>query len=73
MFQVESRLNNGANAAAAPATGMNARIAQMRLNKASEVQIETPPSLPAPVDASAQRARELLRQRLERVKQGILE
>ena len=66
-------MTNGTNATAAPPTGMNARIAQMRLNKASEVQSESSPSLAAPVDASAQRARELLRQRLERVKQGIIE
>ena len=45
----------------------------MRSNKGPDAQNETTPSLPAPADGSAQRTRELLRQRLERVKQGIIE
>jgi hypothetical protein len=60
-------LNNGG------ATGVNARLAALRSNKTSEPQSEPSPSLQAPIDPSAQRTRELLRQRLERVKQGIIE
>jgi hypothetical protein len=62
-------LNNGG----AGAAGVNARLAAMRTTKTSDLQTETPPSLSASVDPSAQRSRELLRQRLERVKQGIME
>jgi len=70
--EVESRLNNnGANAGST--TGVNARLAALRSNKTTEPQAESSPSLSAPVDPSAQRTRELLRQRLERVKQGIIE
>jgi hypothetical protein len=65
-------LNNG-GATAGNATGINARLAALRSNKTNEPQSEPSPSLSAPVDPSAQRTRELLRQRLERVKQGIME
>jgi hypothetical protein len=70
---LESRLNNG-GATGGGTTGMNARLAALRSNKTSETQAAEPsPSLSAPIDSSAQRTRELLRQRLERVKQGIIE
>ena len=69
---MESRLNNGGGTVGS-ATGINARLAALRSNKTSEPQPEPSPSLSAPVDPSAQRTRELLRQRLERVKQGIIE
>jgi len=65
-------LNNGGGTAGST-TGVNARLAALRSNKTSEPQVESSPSLSAPMDASAQRTRELLRQRLERVKQGIIE
>lgn len=65
--EVESRLNNG-NAAR-----VNARLATLKSNNTAEPQAEPSPALPAPVDPSTQRTRELLRQRLERVKQGIIE
>ncbi len=65
-------MNNG-GATTSGTTGMNARLAALRSNKTAEPQAESSPSLSAPVDPSAQRTRELLRQRLERVKQGIIE
>jgi len=65
--EVESRLNNGNT------TEIGARLAALKSNKTVEPQAEPSPSLPAPVDPSTQRTRELLRQRLERVKQGIIE
>ncbi len=65
-------MNNGGGTAGGT-TGINARLAALRSNKTSEPQAESSPSLSAPIDASAQRTRELLRQRLERVKQGIIE
>lgn len=73
-MQVESRLNS-ANATTNNSTaGISARLAAARSNKTSEVQAEPPvTSTTTAVDASAQRTRELLRQRLERVKQGIIE
>ncbi|CAF1602432.1 unnamed protein product, partial [Adineta ricciae] len=70
--EVESRLNNGGTNAN-NTTGINARLAALRTNKTAEPAVDPPPSLSTPVDASAQRTRELLRQRLERVKQGIVE
>ncbi|CAF1419698.1 unnamed protein product, partial [Rotaria sordida] len=69
--EVESRLNNGGTAGSS-ATGINARSAGVRSNKISETQVD-PSSLSAAMDPSTQRTRELLRQRLERVKQGIIE
>ncbi len=66
-------MNNGGAAAGGGTTGVNARLAALRSNKTSEPQAESSPSLSAPIDPSAQRTRELLRQRLERVKQGIIE
>ena len=54
-------------------TDTNARLVGAQLNKTSELQVESPPALSATVDPSIQRTRELLRQRLERVKQGIIE
>jgi len=65
-------LNNG-GATTGGTTGINARLAALRSNKTSEPQAESSPSLSAPSDSSTQRTRELLRQRLERVKQGIIE
>ncbi|CAF3412929.1 unnamed protein product [Rotaria sp. Silwood1] len=71
--ELESRLNNGGTAASG-ATGVNARSAAAgRSNKTSEPQVEPSPSLSTAMDPSTQRTRELLRQRLERVKQGIIE
>ncbi|CAF3909707.1 unnamed protein product, partial [Rotaria magnacalcarata] len=70
--EVESRLNNG-GAAAGSTTGVSARLAAARSSKTSEPQVESSTSSSATIDASAQRSRELLRQRLERVKQGIIE
>ncbi|CAF3330130.1 unnamed protein product [Rotaria socialis] len=70
--EVESRLNNG-GAAGGSTTGVNARLAAARSSKTSEPQVESSTFSSAPIDASAQRSRELLRQRLERVKQGIIE
>ena len=52
---------------------INARLAAIRSSKQTDIQNETVPTATAPVDASTQRTRELLRQRLERVKQGIIE
>ncbi len=65
-------MNNG-GATTSGTTGVNARLAALRSTKTAEPQADPSPSLPAPVDPSAQRTRELLRQRLERVKQGIIE
>ncbi|CAF2625523.1 unnamed protein product [Rotaria sp. Silwood2] len=70
--EVESRFNNGGTAATST-TDINTRLTVGRSNKMSEPQIEPSPSLSAPMDSSTQRTRELLRQRLERVKQGIIE
>lgn len=66
-------MNNGGATSGAGTTGINARLAALRSNQTSEPQAESSPSLPAPIDPSVQRTRELLRQRLERVKQGIIE
>ena len=63
--------NGGATTSGGP--GVNGRLAALRSNKTAESPIEPSPSLSAPGDASTQRTRELLRQRLERVKQGIIE
>lgn len=65
-------MNNGGTTTSG-GTGVNARLAALRSNKTAEPPADPSPSLPAPVDASTQRTRELLRQRLERVKQGIIE
>jgi hypothetical protein len=66
-------LNNGGATGGGGTTGINARLAALRTNKTSESQAESSPSLSVPNDSSNQRTRELLRQRLERVKQGIIE
>jgi len=66
-------LNNVGATGGGGTTGINARLAALRSNKTSEPQAESSPSLSAPSDSSTQRTRELLRQRLERVKQGIIE
>ena len=66
-------MNNGGATSSGGTTGVNARLAALRSTKTAEPQADPSPSLSAPVDPSAQRTRELLRQRLERVKQGIIE
>ncbi|CAF3687601.1 unnamed protein product [Adineta steineri] len=71
--EVESRLNNGGGGNGGTTTGVNARLTGLRSNKTTESSIEPSPSLSAPGDSTTQRTRELLRQRLERVKQGIIE